>query len=351
MMLRAGQEENIDKVLEWKIDSNDNVLHALLTHNMDKRASEYMGIYSHFLDEDLFLYCIDHGNNIFLQDALLLSAFDKMIFREEQVIGEILNILREGHRTNFIMNVLTLVDISVWKNKHLNELVQVINGYVDQQCYLNTLMLSQNPLQTIALAAELLSKVASSRRKFENECIKIRDKLLRLGKIFSSKIFDHKYYEKLIMDIDLKGRTVLKVITTNQFEPLMDGLDPKAENMMLNIWHGKEASQCDGNVYCYSSFVHILDVRVKKAKKADFWHTVTNSFEPKFYVDYPYQYVYRSKAISFYFVKEFICALAMLALFQFINYQYLIKFSKYTIQEATVDDFLKKLSTTDAAIF
>lgn len=132
MMLRADQEQHIETILDWKVDSNDNILHALLTHNMDKKASEYMGIYSHFLDEDLFLYCIDHGNNIFLQDALLLSAFDKMIFREEQVIGEILNILREGHRTNFIMNVLTLVDISVWKNKHLNDLVQVINGYVDQ---------------------------------------------------------------------------------------------------------------------------------------------------------------------------------------------------------------------------
>jgi len=76
-------------------------------------------------------------------------------------------------------------------------------------------MLSQNPLQTIALAAELLIKIAFARRKFENECIKIKGKLLSLGKIFSSKILDHKYYEKLILDVDLKGRTVLKVITTN----------------------------------------------------------------------------------------------------------------------------------------
>lgn len=103
-------------------------------------------------------------------------------------------------------------------------------------------MLSQNPLQTIALAAELLSKVADSRRKFENECIKIKSKLLSLGKLFSSKIFDHKYYERLILDIDLRGRTVLKVITNNQFEPLMDEMDPKAESMMMNIWQGKEAS-------------------------------------------------------------------------------------------------------------
>jgi hypothetical protein len=45
-----------------------------------------MGFYSHFLDKDLFLYSMMHGNNIFLQNALIVSAFDKMIFREEAVV-------------------------------------------------------------------------------------------------------------------------------------------------------------------------------------------------------------------------------------------------------------------------
>jgi len=100
----------------------------------------------------------------------------------------------------------------------------------------------------------------------------------------------------------------------------MDELDPKAESMMMHIWQGKDASACDGNWYCYSSFMHILSTYVKKSSNPGFWQTVTNFFEPKFYVDYPYQYVYRSKAISFYFKKEFLCALGMLILFQYINY-------------------------------
>lgn len=53
---------------------------------MDTMAIKYMGYYSHFLDKDLFIYCLMHGNNIFLQNALLVAAFDKMIFREETVI-------------------------------------------------------------------------------------------------------------------------------------------------------------------------------------------------------------------------------------------------------------------------
>ena len=63
------------------------------------------------------------GNTLFLRKALLMSAFDKMIFREDLVISQILGILSLGSRTNFLMNILTLIDISVWKNKHLKDLI------------------------------------------------------------------------------------------------------------------------------------------------------------------------------------------------------------------------------------
>jgi hypothetical protein len=60
---------------------------------------------------------------------MLLAAFDKMIFREDNVINSILNILKEGFRTNFLLNILVLIDISVWKNKHLKDLIEIINSY------------------------------------------------------------------------------------------------------------------------------------------------------------------------------------------------------------------------------
>lgn len=53
----------------------------------------------------------------------------------------------------------------------------------------------------------------------------------------------------------------------------------------------------------------------------------TNSFEANFKVDYIFQYRYRTKAISFYFMKEFLCALVMLVIFQSINYRYLTIFA------------------------
>ena len=104
-----------------------------------------------------------------------MSAFDKMIFREETVINETLNILMEGYRTNFLMNILTLIDISVWKNKYIKDLLEIVNDYVEENYDKNRLLLSPNPLMSIALAAELLTKIAAFRRKFENECTKTKN--------------------------------------------------------------------------------------------------------------------------------------------------------------------------------
>jgi hypothetical protein len=108
-------DEKVKKVVDWEVISQDNILIALLAHHFDELAVQCMGYFSHLLDKDLFVFCMTHGSNKFLEKALLLSAFDKMIFRHDDVITQILNILKEGYRTNFLMNILTLIDISVLK--------------------------------------------------------------------------------------------------------------------------------------------------------------------------------------------------------------------------------------------
>jgi hypothetical protein len=138
-----------------------------------------------------------------------------------------------------------------------------------------------------------------------------------LGKMYSAKIEDEQYYETLIMDQDFQYRTVIKIITENSFEPLMDEEDPKAENLIVMIWHGKEASLCDCNIYGYSNLMHIITTKAKKlsGNSDSYIQVISNYFEPNFKVDYNFQYRYRSKAISFFFKKEFVCALAMLVIF------------------------------------
>jgi hypothetical protein len=58
--------ESIKNVLEWKVISKDNILVALLAHNFDEFSIQYMGFYSHFLNKDLFLFSMMHGNTFFI---------------------------------------------------------------------------------------------------------------------------------------------------------------------------------------------------------------------------------------------------------------------------------------------
>lgn len=113
------------------IITSDNILVALLYHYYDNLALDFMGYYSKFLDKNLFIYSLNHGNTMFLQHALLKGAYDKIIFKDEEVISQMLVILKEGCRTNFSLNVLLLVDITIWKNKFLKDLIEVFSDYVD----------------------------------------------------------------------------------------------------------------------------------------------------------------------------------------------------------------------------
>lgn len=144
------------------------------------------------------------------------------------------------------------------------ELLHIFNDYIEQSYEKNVILLSYNPLLSISLSAEILLTVAKSRKRFENECMKIYRGLMELGKMYISKVSNEKFYESLILDTDFRERTVLKIITSNSFEPLMHLNDSKAENLMVKIWYGKEATKCDGNVYGYSNLSHIIWSKAKK---------------------------------------------------------------------------------------
>lgn len=58
------------------------------------------------------------------------------------------------------MNILCLIDIGVWRNKHIKDLLDIINDYVEESYDKNRLLLSPNPLMTITLACELLNKIS-----------------------------------------------------------------------------------------------------------------------------------------------------------------------------------------------
>lgn len=138
-----------------------------------------------------------------------MRAFDKSIFKDEEVIGKMLEVLNYGSRSNFILNVLSLIDVSMWRIQKLKDLISIFSGYADEGYEKNRLMLSYNPLMSIALTCELLKFLSRTRKRFQNECNKILSDLLDLGLMYNSKIENELYYERLILDRDFKGRTVL----------------------------------------------------------------------------------------------------------------------------------------------
>ena len=128
-------------------------------------------------------------------------------------MDKILEFLQVGSKTNFLLNTLILTDTQEWKNDYLNKLINLLSEIIDDSFEENRLLLSPNPMMSIALTVELLIKISDSRKRFKNMCNSQIASLLELGKVYNSKITDEEYFRELIMDVDFQNRTVLKIIT------------------------------------------------------------------------------------------------------------------------------------------
>jgi hypothetical protein len=119
-----------------------------------------MGYYSRFLDRDLFLFALEHNNDIFMKKALLKGAISKQELQETSVINQILAHFEDGAKTNFILNILHLTGFDLWKNKDLAKLLEMFENFTVDDYLENRLILSYNPLMSITLTAEILSLIA-----------------------------------------------------------------------------------------------------------------------------------------------------------------------------------------------
>lgn len=74
---------------------------------------------------------------------------------------------------------------------------------------------------------------------FSDKCNEMLETLLGLGEIYSSKIEDDDYKD-LINDKDFNGRSVLNIIFYSRFQRLCSEEDPKAGNLINEIWNGED---------------------------------------------------------------------------------------------------------------
>ena len=104
--------------------------------------------------------------------------------------------------------------------------------------------------------------------------------------------------------------------------------DPKAENLINNIWKGRQSEKCNGSIYGYSCLKHIIDSPTEKPEPtATFYEIITNFFEGlDDDVDYLFQYKYRMDSIETYYMKEFLFGCIILYFLIQISIDYQIKF-------------------------
>jgi len=178
----------------------------------------------------------------------------------------------------------------------------------------------------ICLCSEFLLKIGKQISIFRHEAIQIVNNLMHLGQKIVENVQDDKV-EKMYLDVDFRDRTVLKIITMNDFALLMG--DEKVAILLDEIWVGKNTYECDGRVSEFSMLTYLAKAPIKKlpGKKISLSQLLSNNFkvsidEEKFW----YQYKFRHISISYIFLKDFLCCAFMVGLFQYINFQYLSLF-------------------------
>jgi len=139
-------EEKIAQICEWRLDLDDNIVHALLSNNLDEIAISFMGAYSKFMDANTFLFTLDNRNHLFLKKALAFSAFDKTIFREKIVIAKLMSTLDDGSKINFVVNIFALIDVAIWKNKTIQDVLDIFRTFCEENQNKNIMMLCHNPI-------------------------------------------------------------------------------------------------------------------------------------------------------------------------------------------------------------
>ena len=164
---------------------------------------------------------------------------------------------------------------------------------------------------------------------------------MKLGKKIIENMEDSKV-NKVFLDNDFKDRTVLKLITINDFVPLMG--NAKISILLDEIWVGKHTYECDGRLSDFSMLTYLASAPIKKlpGQRIKIQHILSNNFtvhidEGKFW----YQYKFRHTSIAYIFMKDFICCAIMVGTFQYINFSYLELFAYENFEEYEGDELLE----------
>lgn len=161
------------------------------------------------------------------------------------------------------------------------------------------------------------------------------NKLLELG----SKIIElseEDVVKKFLLDIDFRNRTLMKTISLHNFEILLKNY--KVNILLEECWEGIHSRECDGSLRDFSLLTYLATAPVRKlpGKFIRVTDLIHYNFQPNIYTEkYWWQFKFRHSSIQYIYIKDFIGALFMLVLFQYINFKYNVLFNDNNFQGYT----------------
>jgi hypothetical protein len=109
----------------------------------------------------------------------------------------------------------------------------------------NRVVLSYNPILTICLACEHLTRIGENIAFFKHDAVTINESLILLGNSIISSM-NPASVKTIFMDEDFKDRSILNIIVTNGYSELMS--DPKVIALLDELWGGSLTYECDGKL-------------------------------------------------------------------------------------------------------
>jgi len=104
----------ISQIANWRLETTENVLQALLLNRQEEIASKSAQFYAERADEKLMIFCLENQNEHFLKHALGQAIFGQNYFQEPDVQRCILDMLATKAKTELVLNTLIFADFSLW---------------------------------------------------------------------------------------------------------------------------------------------------------------------------------------------------------------------------------------------
>jgi len=170
-------------------------------------------------------------------------------------------------QTEFVLNLLIFAEFGKWKSKKdIIAFIEYIEEIIQQELpEMNRITLSYNPILTICLACQHLTAIGDAISFFKHQANTIIDDLLQLGQNIISNIEVDDDGEDIVkilfMDVDFMDRTVLHLITHNEYVPLLT--DEKISVLLDQLWQGADTYYCDGKVTDYSKLTMMATTPLK----------------------------------------------------------------------------------------